>query len=261
MSGRMPAAAAIAAVIGAMLAVAGCSSSGSSSSRGKLSSAASLALSSDVPSSSVESGTGSDSVVTPSDEPSNSSSQVAGLTISGTFTDSQGWTYAVSFDVPSIPLELSKDVSTSPPGQAKFSVTAAPWQGFQYFWKTFDDDNPGRTGGPEVTLDIAEIYDVPAKVADINGPCSKYSDTAIVCLGSQADIGGTGAYSQPESEVDALISALNGKLPVAYLISDDSMNESGYTACGIEVTAGGKTKPDSDSDCSGKWSGVTVVED
>ena len=82
-------------------------------------------------------------------------------TVTLNFSDpSSGWTYAGTFPLPQQSINIAKDISSSPPRMAKFSVTR---NGTPVPELTFTTTNPGRPNGPSMMLKPGTfLYDLPA---------------------------------------------------------------------------------------------------
>lgn len=173
----------------------------------------------------------------------------AAHSIAFTYTDSDGWTYSGSIPVPDITLSFSKDVSSSPPGQAQLVVQL---NGTLPQPMTFADTNPGRPNGP--TLDVGagglewpvklpaddSLYSTPYAGVTF-GPCALFNadpshlintgpwdpnQSGIVC--SLAS--GAGSAESPaanESDVDQLV---NLALPAPQYVFSFGSKADGYTS-------------------------------
>ena len=106
----------------------------------------------------------------PSTEAPTSSPGPAGRTVTFSFTDSAGWTYQGTFQLPMVRISLSKNITSSAPGTAVViahvttSTVALP--------ATFPDTNPGRPNGPTVTPTYYVAEPMPRKLVtgEGNGP-------------------------------------------------------------------------------------------
>jgi hypothetical protein len=75
------------------------------------------------------------------------------------FTNREGWEYSGSVPMPNRIVTFGVDVSSSPPGYAKPSITLS---GLPVEKHEFHDTNPGRPGGPELTATFTDaVYEIP----------------------------------------------------------------------------------------------------
>jgi hypothetical protein len=175
-------------------------------------------------------------------------------------TTAEGWTYKGTLPLPTEMATFSKNVHSSPPGSAKVeaSVSGEPVSAM-----TFSDDNPGRPGGPQLTVEPGYFaykvggdvltsgtnYSGPSKF----GPCQIPSDGAengapsqepyesatvweVTCqpaTGGSADAGAS-EESGPEKQIEALVAQLKNERP-SYVIDFDPTG----AACRVFITPSG----------------------
>jgi hypothetical protein len=183
-------------------------------------------------------------------------------------TDPQGWHYQGTLPWPRQSVQFSKDISSSPPGTARL---VASLQGDEVSDTTFQVDNPGRPGGPEISIgpgyfaypvpdsDGLEFVDFPSVV----GSCTledNYTyqfhpfEFQYLCPAGSAewiaDEDGTEAW------IDRVISETSGAQPV-YVMHFGGVGPICYVF--ISATGAVDLGEYADGDCQGRTLDIEVV--
>ncbi len=175
-------------------------------------------------------------------------------------TTSEGWNYKGTLPLPTEIATFSKSASWSPPGSAKVEASVS---GEPVSSATFSDDNPGRPGGPQLTVEPGYFAykvggDVLTNGNNYSGPssfglCSIPSDGAengapsqepyespteweVTCPPASGESSDTSASNEsgPEAQVEHLVAQLKGERP-SYVLDFDPTG----AACRIFVTPSG----------------------
>lgn len=214
---------------------------------------------------------------TPSDTNAPASAKTAPATTSTLhfdLTDHEGWHYTGDVPVPTGSITFEKDISASPPGSANMTATI---DGYDTSPQTFADDNPGRSGGPDLVVspgylafnvptDITEGESSSTNVPTSFGDCSIGGDSFYEPFEGQVQCSipnGTASVAQgsgpsedgSEKAVDNLVSSLQGADPT-YVVNFDPTSR----ACNVFIAPDGTiTKSKSyASDCGTKSLKLTL---
>jgi hypothetical protein len=193
-------------------------------------------------------------------------SATPGITID--VTDPQGWHYSDQLPYPDYAVTFSKDVSSSPPGQAVLSGSLAgsvptPTDPTSTSIQ-IADDNPGRPNGPTLNVTIQIAYSLKASDAANNvdlGVCNTIAGAyqtdpndgfaqgfpfaatlrcvipALSGVSTSSPLPSSGNSSVlPERTVDALVAELSGQQPI-YVIGTQS-----NLSCNVFVSGSGTAK-------------------
>ncbi|MEZ5204015.1 MAG: hypothetical protein R2701_06455 [Acidimicrobiales bacterium] len=178
-----------------------------------------------------------------------------------TYTDSEGWNYAGSFDMATDLFRFEKEIGSSPPGAAELYVVPIAASSGEVL--RFDDVDEGRSG-PEIHVSLGTLrYQLPADLAsELSGGTPSYDGIPAQCSASLDDSGDTLELSciavaafrnaalpgdpRDEAAVDAAVAALEGQAPDAILSLGD---------CGVRIDPTGQAEV-LDSDCGA----VTITE-
>ena len=205
-------------------------------------------------------------------------SKSSGKWIQFTLTTSDGWQYSGSVPLPTATASATKDISSSPPGQAKVGVSLTSTPVLET--RQFSDTNPGRPNGPQLKVDPGTfVFPMPAKAVsdfgtsmlddsgyaslgnyDLGGGCSLQPPygggqywwpggaDAIYC--SDTTGSGEAQYSASESLVDQFVADLHGLQPI-YVVDWDP---NGFSGCNIAIFQSEDIQyaPDYSQKCSAK---------
>jgi hypothetical protein len=179
-----------------------------------------------------------------------------------TVTSPQGWTYSANLPLPTWRLTFSKDISSSPPGQAVLEEQQSGT--IPMDTATLDDTNPGRPNGPTLQMEMEVAYNaagLPASLqlpeqCDLENAANGYAGqtatsdpfpTTVDCSDVLEPDGSApnATDNQSESVVDDAISKLNAQTPT-YMFSFSTNFEqwggSGYANCNWFLSPSGQVR-------------------
>jgi len=174
------------------------------------------------------------------------------------YTSAAGWHYSGQVPLPQYDVTFSTDVSSSPPGRARFATSVdgpIASSGRTGIDTGLGDDNPGRPNGPRLILGIELAYKLTADSPSLEaGACSTSStdsseditsarqegypfDVAMVCDppdGSSPQSGITD--DMDENQAESLADQLNGERPT-YVLTITTSDLSDGRSCIVFLDA------------------------